>query len=246
MNTGMNNTRQSIRIHHGRRLLLPLLLIAMISCSKDDIQPLLEDGKSTVIYDLAGDTNASMSDGVDGKEKRPFHTFLFRFRDKKQIWIRSASDSSQYLKSGDWDIAFTGPYNSEIYLNNAENPYNPGYQGPARNTGVVKYDKPYNEVTSAPADSEFEASDISKIGWSSGENSSGWFTYSLNSHLAIPLKNRTYVLKLPDGKYAKLELLNVYKGNPPAVTDLYWPAPYLTFRYYVQQDGSRNLDTNKQ
>jgi hypothetical protein len=45
------------------------------------------------------------------------------------------------------------------------------------------------------------------------------------------------------GKYARLELINVYKGNPPVVTDLFWPAPYFTFRYFVQEDGSRNLQT---
>ena len=50
-------------------------------------------------------------------------------------------------------------------------------------------------------------------------------------------------IRTANGKYAKLELVSMYKGAPAVVTNLYWPAPYFTFRYYVQQDGSRNLAT---
>lgn len=230
-----------------RRLFLYLFISILFStgCSKnkEEIAPGYEDGKSTAIYDLAGDTNASMSDGVDGKEKRPFYIFLYRFSDKRQIWIRNAADSARYLKTGEWDLAFTGPYNSEVYVNNANDESNPGYGGPATNTAIVRYDQLYSSVTEAPADDVFNQSEIGKIGWSSGPNSSGWFNYSLNTHLVVPIKNRIYVIRLADGKYAKLELINVYKGNPPTVSDLNWPAPYYTFRYFVQQDGSKNLNT---
>jgi len=202
----------------------------------------LEDGKSTVIYDLAGDTEASMGDGVDGKENRPFYIFLFRFSDKRQIWIRNAADSAQYLKTKDWDLAFTGPYNSEVYVNNGSNQFNPGYGGPAE-SAVVMLPQAYETVTQAPADDVFNNSEVSKIGWASSESSPGWFFYSLSTHIMKAVPDRTYTIRLPDGKYAKLQLVNAYKGNPPAVTDLYWPAPYFTFRYYVQQDGSKNLST---
>lgn len=230
-----------------KRLFLCVLFGVFLAsgCSKknDEITPGYEDGKSTAIYDLAGDTDASMSDGVDGKEKRPFYIFLYRFSDKRQIWIRNAVDSARYLKTSEWDLAFTGPYNSEIYVNNADDEFNPGFGGPATQTAALKLDQPYAAVTEAPSDDVFNQSEIGKIGWASGPNSSGWFNYSLNTHLVVPIKNRVYVLRLADGKYAKLELINVYKGNPPTVTDLNWPAPYFTFRYFVQQDGSKNLNT---
>ncbi|WP_206106129.1 HmuY family protein [Olivibacter sp. XZL3] len=108
---------------------------------------------------------------------------------------------------------------------------------------MVKFDQPYSSVVEAPQDNLFDQSEIGKIGWASGPNSGGWFNYSLNTHLVVPIKNRVYVIRLPDGKYAKLELINVYRGNPPTVTDLNWPAPYFTFRYFVQEDGSRDLNT---
>ena len=216
-----------------------------MSCSKEDNSTLsLEDGKSTVIYDLAGDTKASVSDGVDGKEKRNFYTFLFRFQDKKQIWIRTKADSTQWLKTDQWDIAFTGQYNSNIYINNAQDSGNPGYQGPATNTAIILVEQPYEKVTTAPADSDFDNSTIKIIGWADASAQHGWYSYSTSTHIMKALPNKTYVLRLPNGKYAKLQLVNAYKGNPPAVTDMFWPAPYLTFRYYVQQDGSKNLNTN--
>lgn len=204
----------------------------------------LEDGKSTIIRDLAGDVEASMGSGIDGKENRAFHTFLFRFRDQRQIWIRTKADSLQWLQSKDWDLAFTGPYNSEVFVNNAHMEFNPGFGGEAKQTSVVLLRQAYQAVTTAPSDADFDSSTINKIGWASSESSTGWFQYSLNTHIMQALTNRTYAIRLPDGKYAKLQLINAYKGNPPAVTNLNWPSPYYTFRYYVQQDGSKNLNTN--
>lgn len=229
------------------KLLLFVLLvsIAITSCSKDedgDAWAGLEDGKSILIKDLAGDTNGAMGETAEGKTKIGFDTFLFRFSDKKQIWIRNAADSTQYLKTNDWDIAFTGPYNSEVYVNKGSYQLNPGYGGNAT-SAVVKIDKPYDEVLTAPTDEAFTESKINSIGWAFNESASGWFFYSLDTHIMIPVKNRTYSIQLPNGKYAKLELITAYQGNPPTVTNLNWPAPYFSFRYYVQEDGSKNLNT---
>ncbi|WP_437917723.1 HmuY family protein [Sphingobacterium sp. LRF_L2] len=229
----------------GKSCLLLLFMITIASCGKDDdTQPSYEDGKSTVIYDLAGDTEASVGDGVDGKEQRSFYTFLYRFSDQRQIWIKTKADSLQYLKTDDWDIAFTAQYNSEIYVNNANNQFNPGYQGEATNTAVVLIKDSYANVTTAPSDEEFDNSTIEKIGVASSTNSNGWFQYDSNTHIMLALPNRTYAIRLPDGKYAKLQIINAYKGNPTTVTNLNWPAPYYTFRYFVQEDGSKNLNTN--
>lgn len=224
---------------------ITFVAIVWVSCGKDqDAAPDLEDGKSKVIYDLAGDVEASVGTGVDGKESRTPYTFLFRFKDQRQIWIRNAADSAQWLKTDQWDIAFTGPYNSEIYLNNAQQEKNPGFQGPVNNSAIVMVNRPYHQVDVAPSDNVFDQSAVSVIGWASGESSQGWFKYSMDNHIMQALPNRTYVLRLPNGKYAKLQVINAYKGNPPAITNLNWPAPYYTFRYFVQEDGSTELKTN--
>lgn len=234
--------------HIFKKWPLLLLVVSMnfISCSSNDENPTasLTDGKSTIVPDLAGDTGAAMSSDTKGKEKRGFHTFLFRFSDQKQIWLHTKADSLQYMKTNDWDIAFTGPYNSEVFVNNTKYQYNPGFGGPAKNTAVILLKEAYKNVNQAPSDTDFNNSEVTKIGWSSSESSPGWFYYSLSSHIMQAIPDRTYALRLPNGKYAKLQLINAYKGNPPAVTDLNWPAPYFTFKYFVQQDGSKNLNTN--
>ncbi|MBD1431935.1 HmuY family protein [Sphingobacterium sp. DN00404] len=220
------------------------VVLLFAACSKDDdATPSMEDGKSTVIYDLAGDTKASMMDGVDGKEQRDFYTFLFDLESKRQIWLRPESDST-IMQTDTWDLAFNGPYNSIVSVNNATQESNPGYDGPADRTAIVLLQQSYESVTTAPSDAEFDSSNLVSIGQADNEQSPGWYAYNSSTHVMRPYTNRTYALRLPDGKFAKLQLYSVYKGNPPAVTDMYWPAPYLTFRYYVQPDGSRNLKTN--
>lgn len=226
------------------KIILISFAILLGGCSKDDEQaPSLEDGKSVVIYDLAGDTKASMAEGIDGKEQRDFYTFLFNLKSKRQIWLRPESDSTM-MQTDEWDLAFSGPYNSIVSINNATQEGNPGHGGPADKTGIVLLQQSYESVTTAPSDAEFDNSNLVSIGQADNEQSPGWFAYNSSTHVMRPYTNRTYALRLPDGKFAKLELFSVYKGNPPAVTDMFWPAPYLTFRYYVQQDGGRDLRTN--
>ncbi len=217
----------------------------LLSCSKEEgVSASLEDGKSTVVYDLAGDTKASIASGIDGKEQRDFYTFLFHLSSKRQIWLRTQADSVRWMKTDEWDLAFGGEYNSKWWINNADQSGNPGYQGPVSNTAIVLLKQAYASVNTAPSDAEFDNSSLTAIGAADQEDSPGWYAYNSSTHVMRPYNNRTYTLRLADGKYAKLEILNIYKGNPPAVTDLYWPAPYLTFRYFVQQDGSKNLKTN--
>ncbi|MFT3824974.1 MAG: HmuY family protein [Chitinophagaceae bacterium] len=216
------------------KIVIAVIAVLLIGCTKkQDANGITDDGFSTVITDLVGDTSASMSQGGAGA----FKSLYFSFTTNDKIEISSGEQTT--VK---WDLAFTGPYNSEIYVNYGGYQYNPGYGGAGKGAVVVA-DKPYSLVDAAPADAVFESSGITKIGWDAGDGR-GWFFYSLNNHICVPVKNRTFILRTATGKYAKLEVINIYKGNPSVVTDLFWPAPYLTFRYYVQQDGSRDLRTN--
>lgn len=226
------------------RMAIPAILLScLLSCKKDehnDTKTNYEDGVSTVVYDLAGDTEASVADGVEGKERRPFRSFYFKLSTRLQSWDSSAAN----VQSNSWDLAFTGVYNALVYVNNGTEAGGPGYGGSGQGL-IVAVDSPYSKVTTAPSPETMKANNLKFVGWDGYPQAynTGWYFYSLNTHLAIPIKNRTFVILTADGRYAKLELINVYQGNPPAVTDLYWPAPYFTFRYYVQEDGSRNLQT---
>lgn len=216
-----------------------MAITVMSSCSKNEVKPQLEDGKSTVIRDLEGDTGASMADGVDGKQKRPFLDWYFSFKTQQKI-----TDTLANAKTSNWDIGFTGIYNSMIVINNGSDEKRPGYGGPGKGL-IVAVEKSYDLVTEAPTLAEMEANNLSFVGWDGYPQpyNRGWYFYDMSTHISVPVKGRTFVLLTADGKFAKLELLNIYKGNPSVVTDLHWPAPYFTFRYYVQQDGTRNLDT---
>jgi hypothetical protein len=208
-------------------------LLMLIACSKKNAGPDTEKGVSITIKDLPGDTSASMQTGGTAS----FKNLYFSFVSGTAVTISDADKTTTQ-----WDLAFTGSYNSEVYVNYGGYKYNPGFNGPGQGA-VIQIDKPFDQVTTAPSSAEFDAATMTKIGWDAGSGA-GWFFYSTDNHIAVPIRNRTFVLRTANGRFAKLELLNVYKGNPPVVTDLFWPAPYFTFRYFVQQDGSNNLDTN--
>ncbi len=50
------------------------------------------------------------------------------------------------------------------------------------------------------------------------------------------------VFKTRDGKYGKLEILSLYKGEAPTSVNWDFKDYYLTFRYVFQEDGSTNVD----
>ncbi|WP_126245912.1 HmuY family protein [Chitinophaga rhizosphaerae] len=225
------------------RILIISAGVLLAACGKSsNDKPAPTGPASTLISDLQADTGASVGEPEEGKEQRPFYSLTFSFTTQRSRLIKSKADSIQYLKNTDWDIAFTQEYNSYVVVNNGAFTGTPGAGGPGKGAMVI-VEKPYDQVTEAPSDETFENNGVHGVGWDSG-NGYGWFFYSLSNHICVPVKNRTFVLRTASGKYAKLALLNIYKGNPPVVTDLFWPAPYLTFKYFVQTDGSRRLNTS--
>ncbi len=219
---------------------LAVCILVITACTKKVAEPQLEDGKSTIVKDLEGDIGASMADGIDGKVKRPFQDFYYSLKTGMKV-----TDTAANAQTLNWDIGFTGIYNSMIIINSGSDPKSPGYGGPGQGL-IVSLEKTYNQVTEAPDLAYMKANNLSFVGWDAypQPDNRGWYFYDLKTHISVPVKGRTFVLLTADGKYAKLEMLNIYKGNPATVTDLHWPAPYFNFRFYVQQDGSRNLSTN--
>ncbi|MBE9598161.1 HmuY family protein [Pedobacter sp. MC2016-24] len=214
------------KLIHGMFMLA--VFISFVACTKDEIKPDLEDGKSTIVKDLPGDVGNTVGSA------KPFEIFYFSFNTNTKV------DKSKLLSS-DWDIAFAKEYNSYVSVNNGNSDQSYGFGGSGK-AAMVVVNQAYDAIKTAPLDDEFVKNGVTAVGWDPG-NGVGWYFYELNTHIAVPVKNRTYVLRTAEGKYAKLQLISMYKGAPATVTDLNWPTPYLTFRYYVQQDGSRNLST---
>ncbi len=220
-------------------LIVAVLSVAglLAACSKHSVaaNP-LADGVSIVVTDLPGDTAAGTAMDSDST-LLDFKPLYFSFTSNG---VFAVADSGALLGRG-WDLAFTGPFNALVYANSSANMFSPGYGGAGKGA-VIQVDSSYEQVTTAPSDAAFDASPVANIGWDAG-GGTGWFYYSLTNHICVPIPDRTFVLRTAAGKYAKLQLVNIYKGNPAVVTDLYWPAPYLTFRYYVQPDGGHDLRT---
>lgn len=183
-----------------------------------------------------------------GKAAGIYSIFLYRFSDGKQIFIRDHADSVRYLKTNEWDIAFTGEFNSTIWLNNGRSKYGPAIGSPVTKSSLIMYEYGYDFMEEAPEDEFFDnrPADYLQIGYTSqyGEGTNSWYEYGA-TYIAKPYPYRAYYLRLeqPDGsyRYGKLQLISMYKGAPEVLTDRNWPSPYLTFRYFIQPDGSRNL-----
>lgn len=190
-----------------------------------------------------------------GKEAGIYSIFLFRFSDHKQTFIRDAADSVRYLKTADWDLAFTGDLNSTIWLNNGRSKLGPATGSPITQTSLVPYEYGYEFMDEAPDDDFFNARPANElqIGYTSefGPGINSWYEIG-TTFIAKPFPYKAYYLRLeridPQTgqhtiRYGKLQLISMYKGAPEVLTDRFWPSPYLTFRYFIQEDGSRNMRT---
>ena len=137
--------------------------------------------------------------------------------------LETGSTISDSLSS-DWDIAFGG---TTILANS-------GNGG-----GIQLLQTPYADVETAP-ETGFEASNNT------------WYTYTGEApngpkHAVLANENETLVVKTPDGKYAKVQILSYYEGNPDTSTPEFASfmtrpsSKYFTFNYTIQNDGSTKL-----
>ncbi len=61
--------------------------------------------------------------------------------------------------------------------------------------------------------------------------------------VVYPIPNRTFVFKTNKGFWGKLQIQSYYKNAPIKPDPSSGKPKYLTFRYFIQKDGSRNLKT---
>jgi hypothetical protein len=190
-----------------------------------------------------------------GKAAGLYSLFLFRFKDRNQQFVRDAADSARYLKTADWDLAFTGELNSTVWLNNGRSKFSPATGSPITKTSLVPYEYGYDFMNEAPDDDFFNARPDNElqIGYTSqyGPGINPWYEIG-STFIAKPYPYKAFYLRLENIdlqtgqssiKYGKLQLISMYKGAPDVLTDRYWPSPYMTFRYFIQPDGGRNLKT---
>ena len=162
-------------------------------------------------------TNKAENDG---------HFVFFNLADGKVVPFTDSASTK-------WDIAFS---NTSIILNG-------GLNGPGNAAGQL-IDGIFGELTEAPESGYKEDAE--------GEPgiSKDWYHYTAMEepmHAILPVAGKILVIKTAGGKYAKIEIISYYKGNPDTSTQEFAdyinrvPSGYYTFRYVYQPDGSRKL-----
>jgi len=197
-----------------------MMIVVMISCTKENTP----EPVNTLVDKLVQDVPADPIIGI-GTDGRPFGYNKFTFFSFETNSIVPNSDSA----STKWDIAFRG---STIITNG-------GASGPG-NGGAFVFQGIFDDLKSVPADSTFKQ-DQSLAATAVGRS---WYVYDAPNNLFVPTPGRILTIRTASGKYAKMEILNYYKGGvTPAVTapsdEKIQKQRYYTFRFAFQSDGTK-------
>lgn len=205
--------------------LIAIASISFVACTKNEdtvIAPLT----ATVVKDLAADTVLGIaSNGM------PYSAGKYTFYSLEKNAIVPNTDSA----STKWDIAFVS---TKILINGGTSGTGMG--------GAFVYTGLFDDLKTIPTDSVFKTDNAPAsyaIPYGSGK---GWYMYDQATSLVTPLAGRVLVIKTASGKYAKLEIINYYKGGvtlPVTASDAdkLSKQRYYTFRYIYQPNGTKTF-----
>jgi hypothetical protein len=134
-----------------------------------------------------------------------------------------------------WDVAFVS---TKILINGGTSGTGMG--------GAFVYTGLFDDLKTIPGDSVFKTDNAPAsyaITYGSGK---GWYTYDQATSLVTPLAGRVLVIRTASGKYAKIEIINYYKGGvtlPVTASDAdkLSKQRYYTFRYIFQPNGTKTF-----
>lgn len=202
-----------------------LFSIGIFSCSKDSntsTPPTPLVTKS--VNDLVADTILGIA-----ASGQPYGAGKYTFFSLENNAVVPSSDSA----TNKWDIAFRG---TSIITNS-------GNSGPGNGGGFV-FTGLFDDLKTIPADSTFKTDNApSSYAITAGSNR-GWYIYNAPVNLITPIPGRVLVVRTATGKYAKVEILNYYKGGvTPAASasddEKLRKQRFFTFRFLFQPDGSK-------
>jgi hypothetical protein len=161
---------------------------------------------------------------------QPYGSGKFTFYSIVNNAIVPNSDSA----TNKWDIAFR----STTILTNG------GTSGPGLGGAFVQVGL-FADLATISNDSTFKTDNAPTYAITTGSNK-GWYVYDGASTLINPIPGRVLVIRTANGKYAKLEISNYYRGGvTPAATATdalkLSEQRYYTFRYTYQADGTKKF-----
>ena len=198
--------------------------IVFFSCKKENNTPVILE--ATTINNLHSDTILGLN-----QQGQPYGNGKYTLFSLESNSIISNSDSA----TTKWDVGFRG---TTIITNG-------GNSGPG-NGGAFVYVGTFSDLKEIAADSIFRVDNApASYAIPIGSNK-GWYVYNPQTNLVTPIPGRVLVIKTANGKYAKLEILNYYKGGvtPDASAsddDKLKKQRFYTFRYIIQRDGSKKF-----
>ena len=202
------------------------LSIALVACSKDE-ETIVVPVSAITVSNLAADTVTGL--GVDGRPQSAGTTTYYSLVDNKVIASTDAASTK-------WDIAFSS---TKILVNS-------GTSGPGLG-GAFVYVGLFDALKTIPADSNFATDNAIAASYAVPLGSGkAWYTYDGLTTLISPIAGRVLVIRTATGKFAKIEILNYYKGGVtlPATAstiDKLTKQRYYTFRYAYQPNGAKTF-----
>ena len=201
-----------------------VLSIALVACTKKE-EIIVVPVSAFTMKDLPADTVTGL--GPDGRPQSAGTTTYYSLVDNKIIASTDAASTK-------WDIAFSS---TKILVNS-------GTSGPGLG-GAFVFKGLFDDLKTIPTDSSFATDNATAASYAIPLGSGkAWYTYDGLTTLVSPIAGRVLVIKTASGKFAKIEILNYYKGGVtlPAnasVSDKLFKQRYYTFRYAYQPNGSK-------
>ncbi len=206
-----------------KRLAWIVTIVVLAACSKNDNNTPAPVLTAKTVNNLIADTIIGIA-----PSGQPYGSGKYTFYSLENNALVPSSDSN----STKWDLGFRG---TSIIVNSRNS--GPGAGGAFVYVGV------FEDMKIVPVDSVFKTDNPPTSYAITPGSNKGWYTYNPTANLITPIPGRVLVIKTATGKYAKVEILNYYKGGvTPAAgdsdADKLSKQRYYTFRYIFQPNGT--------
>ena len=202
-----------------------LSTLLFFSCKKDNVAiPVVLQSKT--VSNLPADTIIGLA-----PSGQPYGSGKFTFYSLENNTIIANTDSA----TNKWDVGFRG---TTIITNSGTSGSGGG--------GAFVYTGLFSDLTLISTDSTFRTDNAPASYAIKTGSGNGWYSYNGAANLITPIPGRILVIRTATGKYAKIEILNYYKGGvtPDASAsdnDKLTKQRYYTFRFLYQPDGTRKF-----